>query len=228
VGQARSGIVPKDAPGSKPTRDGKSPVDVQAQSFREPRLGISKVYTKTGDDGTTALVGGQRVNKDDQRIEAYGTVDELNSWIGLARAAALDSGSTAVPIAKSLLRVQHQLFNLGSVLATLPDDIGENQPRITDADVAWLEAEMDAMTAKLAPLKSFVLPGGSRLNALLHLARTVCRRAERVTVILHRRGGCGATEVHYLNRLSDALFVWSREASRLLAQPEVLWDPNSH
>ena len=195
--------------------------------FNDPRVGLSRIYTKTGDGGDTGLAGGQRVPKDSLRIEAYGTVDELNSWVGLAYAAALDSGPKVADLAKSLLRVQHQLFNLGSVLSTLPADVKPKQPRTTDADVAWLESEMDRRTPGLPPLKSFVLPGGSRLNALLHLARTVCRRAERVAVALRREGGCGDVEVRYLNRLSDALFVWSRAASHDLGLPETLWDPNA-
>jgi cob(I)alamin adenosyltransferase len=194
--------------------------------FKEPKLAISRVYTRTGDDGHTGLVGGSRVPKDHGRIEAYGTVDELNSWVGLARAAALDSGPKGAAIAKDLLRVQHQLFNLGSELATLPKDLGPRQPRVADTDVAWLESEMDKATARLPALKSFVLPGGSRLNALLHLARTVCRRAERVCVGLRRQEGCSELAVRYLNRLSDALFVWSRIAAHDLGQPETLWDPN--
>jgi cob(I)alamin adenosyltransferase len=129
-------------------------------------------------------------------------------------------------MAAALLRVQHQLFNLGSVLSTLPKDLGPKQPRPTDADILWLEAEIDARNASLQPLRSFVLPGGSRLNGLLHIARTVCRRAERITVRLRREGGCGDVEVRYLNRLSDALFVWSRAASHDLSQPETLWEPN--
>jgi cob(I)alamin adenosyltransferase len=197
-----------------------------AEEFQEPRLGISRVYTRTGDGGQTGLVGGQRVPKDDLRITAYGTVDELNAIVGLARANALERAEPLPTLAASLLRVQHQLFNLGSVLATLPADVGPRQPRPTDADVAWLEAEMDAMTAPLPPLRSFVLPGPPSLNALLHLARTVCRRAERVCVTLRREGGCGDLEVRYLNRLSDALFVWSRWASHHLGAPETLWQPN--
>ncbi|MEA3144553.1 MAG: cob(I)alamin adenosyltransferase [Thermoplasmata archaeon] len=197
-----------------------------AEEFHEPRLGISRVYTRTGDGGQTGLVGGQRVPKDDPRITAYGTVDELNAIVGLARANALEREPPLPTLAASLLRVQHQLFNLGSVLATLPADVGPRQPRPTDADVAWLEAEMDAMTAPLPPLRSFVLPGPPSLNALLHLARTVCRRAERVCVTLRREGGCGDLEVRYLNRLSDALFVWSRWASHHLGAPETLWQPN--
>lgn len=196
------------------------------QPFNDPRVTLSRIYTKTGDKGDTALAGGQRVPKDDLRIEAYGTVDELNSFVGLARAAALDSQGKADALAASLLRVQHQLFNLGSVLSTLPQDLRPGQPRTTDADIAWLEHEMDALTATLPPLKSFVLPGGSRLNGLLHIARTVCRRAERVAVRLRREGGCGDLEVRYLNRLSDALFVWSRSAAHDLGLPETLWEPN--
>jgi cob(I)alamin adenosyltransferase len=199
---------------------------VPEQPFHDPRVTLSRIYTRTGDKGDTALAGGQRVPKDDLRIEAYGTVDELNSFVGLARAAALDSQGKADAMAASLLRVQHQLFNLGSVLSTLPQDLRPGQPRTTDADVAWLEREMDARTATLPPLKSFVLPGGSRLNGLLHIARTVCRRAERVAVRLRREGGCGDVEVRYLNRLSDALFVWSRAAAHDLGLPETLWEPN--
>lgn len=194
--------------------------------FQEPRIGIAKVYTRTGDLGETALVGGQRVPKDALRIEAYGTVDELNSWIGLCRAAAMDGKPPMADLDASLLRVQHQLFNLGSCLATMPADIGPRQPRTTPEDIAWLESEMDAVTPALPALASFVLPGGSRLNALLHLARTVCRRAERVAVSLEKREGGCAAEVRYLNRLSDALFVWSRWAAHKQGQPEVLWQPN--
>ncbi|HUR26117.1 MAG TPA: cob(I)yrinic acid a,c-diamide adenosyltransferase [Candidatus Thermoplasmatota archaeon] len=200
--------------------------DAAKKAFREPSLALSKIYTRTGDKGETSLVGGQRVPKDDLRIEAYGTVDELNSFIGLARAAALDSQGKADAMAASLLRVQHQLFNLGSVLSTLPKDLGPKQPRTTDGDIQWLESEMDARTAKLPALRSFVLPGGSRLNGLLHIARTVCRRAERIAVRLRREGGCGDLEVRYLNRLSDALFVWSRAAACDLGLPETLWEPN--
>ncbi len=194
-------------------------------TFQPPRIGISKVYTRTGDKGDTALVGGQRVPKDDLRIDAYGTVDELNSWVGICRTAALDDPKTK-SFGPALLRVQHGLFNVGSIMATLAADVGPKQPRVTAADVKWLEAEMDAATAKLSALKSFVLPGGSRLNSLLHIARTVCRRAERLAVRLQREVGGVEMEVRYLNRLSDALFVWSRSAAKALGHDEVLWDPN--
>ena len=195
------------------------------EPFQAPRVGISKVYTKTGDKGETALVGGQRVIKDDDRIEAYGTEDELNSFIGLARSAALDDERTA-DLGDRLLRVQHALFNVGSILATLPADVGPRQPRVTDKDIAGLEAGMDSVTATLPALRSFVLPGGSRLNAILHICRTICRRAERRAVSVNWASGGLDVEVRYLNRLSDALFVWSRWAAKVLGHDEVLWDPN--
>jgi cob(I)alamin adenosyltransferase len=198
----------------------------EGQGFREPRVGLSRIYTRTGDAGETGLVGGQRVPKDSLRIEAYGTVDELNAAVGLCRAAAALPPSPLPALSQELLRVQHQLFNLGSVLATLPQEVGPRQPRPTDADVAWLESVMDRATAQLAPLSSFVLAGDSMLHAHLHLARTVCRRAERLAVALRREGGCGDVEVRYLNRLSDALFVWSRWAARQQGLPETLWQPN--
>src|SRR3954451_10041260 len=191
-----------------------------SDSFEPPRIAINRVYTRQGDTGETALAGGQRVPKDRLRIEAYGPVDELNATVGVARADAPEA------LAKVLLRVQHELFNLGSILATLPEDVHARQARITDADVARLESEMDAANAGLAPLRSFVLPGGSRLNAELHVSRTVCRRAERICVALSRVESVPPETVRYLNRLSDALFVWSRWASQLTGAPETLWEPN--
>ncbi len=197
--------------------------------YKEPALALNRIYTRTGDAGETALASGERVPKDARRIECYGTVDELNAWIGLARETATELAAQAPELAEmsaSLLRIQHELFNLGSVLATLPDKLGPRQPRIAEAEVAALEAEIDRATAQLAPLRSFVLPGGSRLNAELHVCRTVCRRAERTAVTLAREGGVDELCVRYLNRLSDALFVYSRRANQLLGVPETLWEPN--
>jgi cob(I)alamin adenosyltransferase len=125
-----------------------------------------------------------------------------------------------------LLRVQHELFNLGSILATLPEDVHPKQPRVTDKEVEQLEREIDAMNEGLPVLRSFVLPGGSRVNAELHAARTICRRAERLVVALAREEQVPAEEIRYLNRLSDALFVWSRWANHVMGVAEVLWDPN--
>jgi cob(I)alamin adenosyltransferase len=197
--------------------------------FNEPRLAINRVYTRTGDLGETGLAGGQRVAKDGPRIEAYGTVDELNAFLGLARATVTEM-APAEPrlaiLAAIMLRVQHELFNLGSILATLPQDLHPKQARVTDAEVTQFEREMDRMNEDLPPLRSFVLPGSSRLNAELHIVRTVCRRAERACVALARIENIPAEAVKYLNRLSDALFVWSRWASHVTGAPETLWQPN--
>ena len=192
-------------------------------SFDNPRLAINRVYTRRGDAGQTLLAGGQRVSKNSPRIAAYGTVDELNSFIGLARVSC-DENPALAELAGILLRVQHELFNLGSILATLPEDVHPRQARITEAEIDRLEAEMDRMNAALEPLRSFVLPGGSRINAELHVCRTVCRRAERQAVALEAAAPPEA--VRYLNRLGDALFVWSRWASRASGAPETLWEPN--
>jgi cob(I)alamin adenosyltransferase len=197
---------------------------VSEKPFDEPRLAINRVYTRQGDRGETALAGGQRVPKDSPRIDAYGTVDELNAFAGDARMTALETG--ADELAAILLRVQHELFNLGSILATLPEDVHPKQARVTDAEIASLEAEMDRVNAGLSPLRSFVLPGGTRLNAELHICRTVCRRAERACVTLARVEPVPPEAVRYLNRLSDAFFVWSRWSSQLAAAPEILWEPN--
>jgi cob(I)alamin adenosyltransferase len=199
------------------------------ETFNQPRLAINRVYTRRGDAGETSLVGGQRLPKDDLRIEAYGTIDELNSFIGLARESAIELSGHAPALselASILRRVQHELFNAGSVLATLPEDLHPKQPRVTGAESTQLEREIDRMNERLEPLRSFVLPGGSRLNAELHICRTVCRRAERICVALATRETVDADIVRYLNRLSDALFVWSRWASRQLGAPENLWEPN--
>jgi cob(I)alamin adenosyltransferase len=193
--------------------------------FNEPRLAINRVYTRRGDSGETSLVGGQRVPKDSPRIDAYGAVDELNAFIGVARCGAQHAPELA-PLDGILARVQHELFNLGSILATLPADVHPKQPRITAAEVERLEHEMDEMNAGLPSLRSFVLPGGARINAELHVCRTVCRRAERLCVALARVEEAPPEAVRYLNRLGDALFVWSRWASHVTSAEETLWDPN--
>jgi cob(I)alamin adenosyltransferase len=191
-------------------------------AFEEPRLAINRVYTRRGDSGQTSLAGGQRLPKNDPRIEAYGTVDELNSFIGLAR----ESARQLPELDRILRRVQHELFNLGSILATMPQDVHPKQARITPAESEQLEREIDSMNEGLAPLRSFVLPGGSRLNAELHICRTICRRAERVCVSLAAGAEIDGPILTYLNRLGDALFVWSRWASHQLGVPETLWEPN--
>src|SRR5262245_7243469 len=164
---------------------------------------ITKVYTRTGDDGTTGLGGGQRVPKDSLRIEAYGTVDELNSQIGVALAAGLDA-----ELSGPLSAAQNDLFHLGSDLCVLEEDKASPPvPRIEARHVDALEAWMDRLSESLAPLENFVLPGGAPGAAALHVARAVCRRAERLVIALGRREAIGAYTIRYLNRLSDALFV---------------------
>ena len=197
--------------------------------FDDPRIALNRIYTRRGDKGETALAGGQRVPKDAPRIEAYGTVDELNAFIGMACVTCGEESARALRLGKLvdiLRRVQHELFNLGSQLSTLPKDVHPKQARITSAEIEQLEREIDAMNQELPTLRSFVLPGGCRLNAELHVARTVCRRAERLTVALARTEEVAPEAIRYLNRLSDALFVWSRWASHVQGVPEVLWEPN--
>jgi cob(I)alamin adenosyltransferase len=199
---------------------------VSEKPFDEPRIALNRIYTKRGDTGETSLVGGQRVAKDNCRIEAYGTVDELNAFVGLA-AVSCDADSRFGSLAAILRRIQHELFNLGSILATEPADVHPNQARVTSVETAQLEREIDAMNADMPPLRSFVLPGGTRLNAELHVTRTICRRAERLLVALGREGSIPPETIPYLNRLSDAMFVWSRWVNHVLGVPEVLWQPNA-
>lgn len=189
---------------------------------------INRVYTRTGDRGDTGLVGGRRVGKDDLRIECYGTVDELNATIGLARLHSLGSPlPTIFALDTILARVQNELFNLGSMLATRTEDLRPTQPVIADRHVQALESEIDAHNAELPELRSFVLPGGGGLGAHLHLCRTVCRRGERLAVALSRKEDVPEVAIRYLNRLSDAFFVWARFAAMATAQPEVLWLPEA-
>ena len=202
---------------------------VSDPTFSNPRIALNRIYTKRGDSGETSLAGGQRVPKDSPRIDAYGTVDELSAFVGLARVAC-EEGISATPrlreLSAILRRVQHELFNLGSLLATLPADLHPKQARITPADSEQLEHEIDAMNEELEPLRSFVLPGGTRLNAELHAARTICRRAERLLVNAAREEDIPTEAIRYLNRLSDALFVWSRWGNHVMGVTEVLWEPN--
>ncbi len=197
--------------------------------FEEPRLALNRIYTKTGDSGETLLASGERVPKDAPRIECYGTVDELNAFLGAAALSASEAAERTPAIAslaRILLRVQHELFNLGSILATTPGNVHPRQARITEEDVAALEREIDEFNASLPALRSFVLPGGSRLSEELHICRTVCRRAERLLVAAARQEEIDPVNLRYLNRLSDALFVWSRWANVQLGAAEMLWSPN--
>ncbi|HQU14620.1 MAG: ATP:cob(I)alamin adenosyltransferase [Chromatiales bacterium 21-64-14] len=173
---------------------------------------LSKIYTRTGDQGTTGLGDGGRVAKDDPRVEAYGTVDELNSTLGLVLAQPLPAG-----VRECLLEVQHDLFDLGGELC-IP-----GHTAIRAAQVTVLERTLDRFNADLPPLKEFILPGGGPAGAACHLARTVCRRAERRVVTLARNAAVGPEVVRYLNRLSDLLFVIARVLARQGGGQETLW-----
>jgi cob(I)alamin adenosyltransferase len=188
---------------------------------------ITRVYTRTGDQGETALVGGRRAPKDAPRIEAYGTIDELNALVGVARVfnrERLAEGEGHRWLDEVLQRIQNQLFDLGSELATPGDAAYEGMHTVGDTEVGELETLIDRCQTELRPLKSFVLPGGGRIGAFLHQARTVCRRAEREILRLSRLEPIGEGPLRYTNRLSDLLFVLSRWVAKRLGEPEYLWE----
>jgi cob(I)alamin adenosyltransferase len=188
---------------------------------------LNRIYTRAGDGGDTRLVGGQKVRKDAPRIEAYGTIDELSAALGLARTSLAQPGAPAGAdaLASTIARIQNELFNLGSDLATLPGDRFPGQPVIEARHVDALEREIDGWNETLPELRSFVLPGGGFVAAYLHLARTICRRAERLIVGVRDTEAVGESVLPYVNRLSDALFVMSRHAARLYGEAEPLWEP---
>ena len=180
-----------------------------------------KIYTRTGDDGDTALFGGGRVPKSDKRVEAYGDVDELNSFVGLALTSLADAD-----VRRGLLLVQNDLFSLGASLATPGGDGSRPRAQTPDVPVARVEAMeqwIDEATEELPELREFVLPGGSEASATLHVCRSVCRRAERAVVALGREESLDDGIVPYLNRLSDLLFVWARLENLRAGRPDVPW-----
>ncbi len=192
---------------------------------------FTRIYTRTGDDGSTGLIGGQRTQKSSARIAAYGTIDELSSAIGVARASlpatVAAEGSTAA-LDAWLAWTQDVLFNAGCQLAMGDDVPPANNPSVTPADVAALERAIDAIQGQLPPLNNFIHPGGSVAGAQLHVARTVCRRAERLAVALRDEGASNVSEpIRYLNRLSDALFVWARWINNLLGVSDHRWNPST-
>ncbi len=179
-----------------------------------------KVYTKTGDKGETSLFGGKRVPKDHHRIECYGTVDEVLSWVGLIRDQEIDEKSK-----ETLKEIQDRLFTIGAELAADPDKPKLKKPDLLESDVTFLENEMDRMDADLEPMTHFVLPGGHTTVSYCHLARTVCRRSERLCIALNRVEKIDSLIIQYLNRLSDYLFVLSRFLSKKLDANEIPWKP---
>lgn len=188
---------------------------------------INRVYTRTGDKGTTRLAGGQEIAKTDARIEAYGTLDELNACLGLVAEELVRShpDDPGPGLLKQVRRIQNELFDVGGELATLPEDRHPQQAILQPDDVSRLETEMDEANAELPPLRSFILPGGGMLSAFLHQARTVCRRAERRLIDLNEEAPQRDEVLQYVNRLSDWLFVMGRQAAVASAQDEVLWKP---
>lgn len=187
---------------------------------------ITRVYTRTGDKGDTGLVGGKRVPKDAPRIEAYGTIDELNSIVGLARVfneERLGEGDAHQFLDTVLRQIQDELFDLGSELATPPEFFQEGMYRVSENEVKKLEQLIDECQKELEPLKSFILPGGGRIGAYLHQSRTVCRRAEREILRLSRAENISEWPLKYVNRLSDLFFVLSRWISKKTGKDEYLW-----
>ncbi|MEX0612148.1 MAG: cob(I)yrinic acid a,c-diamide adenosyltransferase [Pirellulales bacterium] len=184
---------------------------------------MAKIYTRTGDTGETSLLGGRRVRKDDLRIEAIGSVDEVNAAIGLARVELTRSGVAPAGLDELLAQIQHRLFDLGAELAALPGAAG-GAGALSDADATALETAIDSYDAELAPLRAFILPGGAPAAAQLHLARCVCRRAERRLVELARAEILRGETIRYLNRLSDLLFVLARAVNQANRVPDVTWE----
>ena len=179
-----------------------------------------KIYTKTGDQGATSLFGGKRVSKADLRIDTYGTVDELNSWIGVVRDQEINTIRK-----KSLLEIQDRLFTIGSILATEPGNTKVKLPALAEEDITFLEKEIDDMDAVLSPMSSFVLPGGHPSISFGHVSRTVCRRAERLIIGLNNSEPVDPMVIKYVNRLSDYLFVLTRKMAMELEIEESPWKP---
>lgn len=179
-----------------------------------------KIYTKTGDQGSTALFGGKRVSKADLRIDTYGTIDELNSWIGLLR-----DQNVNVKRIDFLIEIQDRLFTIGSILATEPGNTKVKIPSLSLNDVQALEKAIDSMDSELPPMKSFILPGGNQSVSFCHITRTVCRRSERLVIALNNQESVDALVIQYLNRLSDYLFVLARKMALELNVADTPWKP---
>ncbi len=183
----------------------------------------AKLYTKTGDKGSTSLLGGKKVSKSDLRIEAYGNVDELNSFLGYLK----DQEEVESRLKQQLYWIQEHLFTIGSHLATEPGFKGFEIPKITDTEVSQLEVWIDTLDSKVPPLKNFILPGGHPAVSLAHVCRSVCRRTERSTISLAQNEEVDEVIIRFLNRLSDYLFIFARAIGHQLNVPEIPWSPNA-
>jgi cob(I)alamin adenosyltransferase len=187
---------------------------------------INKIYTRTGDDGTTGLIGGTRVSKCSLKVSAYGDIDELNSWMGLIR-TVLNNSLNSVAV-EHLATIQNVLFDIGAVLASPIEVTWPTKRTIGAADIAQIESWIDDLTSQVAELRSFVLPGGTITNSYLHIARTVCRRAERSIIGLSAEESIPSGLLTYINRLSDYLFALARYEITSAGQPEFLWSPGNN
>jgi len=185
---------------------------------------ITKVYTKTGDKGMTTLAGGQQVSKTSRRIESYGEIDELNAALGLVAEAVREKQELS-EMRKQVIRIQNELFDLGAQLAVLKENRRTDTPVISQSDIKRLENEIDVLNEELPILNSFILPGGGEISARMHMARTICRRAERNTIRLSEEESLDGTEIPYLNRLSDWLFVAGRYMSKKNGVEDTEWRP---
>lgn len=198
--------------------------------YVNPKIKISKVYTKAGDRGKTDLIGGISVSKDDIRVTSYGEIDELNVLIGFCifHLKNIKAIASKEYLLSRLISIQNELFNLGTVLASVGSDSSANLPKVDDEDIILLENDIDTMNKSLDSLESFILPGGNELSLHLHLARVVCRRAERSVVsVINKYKETDTKIIEYLNRLSDYLFVLGRSGSKSIGEEEELWNPNN-
>jgi cob(I)alamin adenosyltransferase len=186
---------------------------------------LNKIYTRTGDTGSTGLVGGARIDKDETKVEAYGDIDELNSYLGVCKESA--TGPAAALISDILITIQNELFDIGAELATPVESHWEGMLKAGPEHVRQLESWIDKLNEPLPTLRSFILPGGSLLSAHIHVARTICRRAERHICKLHKLEPVSPHILQYINRLSDLLFVMARAVVHAVGQPEYLWVPGA-
>ena len=196
------------------------------KEYKQPKITINRVYTKTGDKGLTNIVGGHKISKSNLRVNAFGEIEELNSLIGLCSVEVIKKIDSEHSQYRYLQRIQHELFNLGNMIATLPRDFKSNMPAIDELDIKYMENNIDMLNERLPILKSFILPGGSELSVKFHIARSVCRRCERLVVELSENENLDCLIIKYLNRLSDLLFVLSRWANHVQNIEEYVWNPN--
>ena len=197
-----------------------------ADKSKQSNIRINKVYTRTGDLGQTRLVDGSKCYKDDLRVESYGTIDELNSYLGLCSELLIEENTKLFSeMIGFIYKVQNKLFNIGTQIATPQAKQENDYPRINSSDVTDLENEIDKRNKDLSELTSFILPGGCKITANLHITRNICRRAERRLVSLHKNTPVEIVNIQYLNRLSDLLFVWSRYINISLNHDEKYWSP---